>query len=69
MGQAPLSSSDRESAHLSEWEAGPGCLEMIQTLRLSKPSGHWPTTITLAAVLPHFRMLPTVLTKMLPPLR
>ena len=28
-----------------------------------------PTTITLAGVLPHFWMLLTVLTKMLPPLR
>ncbi len=27
----------------------------------------WAATITLAGVLPHFRMLPTVLTKMLPP--
>ena len=32
------------------------------------PAFLWPTKIRMTGVLPHFRMLPTVLTKMLPPL-
>ena len=39
------------------------------TVELAPVMVEWPATITLAGVLPHIRMLPTVLTKMLPPLQ
>ena len=56
--------SDRRYRHVVIDEGQDFSPEMLRSL-----ANAWATTITLAGVLPHFRMLPTVLTKMLPPLR